>query len=90
MSTPAAKLGLSERQAEILTLIAAGHGDKIVAGRLHRSEHTIKSQLLRVFEKLQVRTRAAATYQWGKAVAQMGDSRKGDCRKSARSRKVAS
>lgn len=67
---------LSPRQVEILERIANGQGDKQIAAELHCSTHTIKSQLLRVFEKLGTRTRAAAVYHY--AVNGLGDARKGD------------
>ncbi|WP_353507926.1 response regulator transcription factor [Intrasporangium sp.] len=51
---------LSPREREVLTLIADGATNRDVAARLFVSETTVKTHLLRVFEKLGVRDRAAA------------------------------
>ncbi|MGI8690142.1 MAG: response regulator [Thermomicrobiales bacterium] len=51
---------LSEREREVLTLIANGATNREAAGRLFVSEATIKTHLLHIYEKLGVRDRAAA------------------------------
>ncbi|MDY7102644.1 MAG: response regulator transcription factor [Actinomycetota bacterium] len=51
---------LSERELEILSLVAAGATNKDVAARLFISEATVKTHLLHVYEKLGVHHRAAA------------------------------
>lgn len=55
-----ARGALSERELEILTLVAGGATNKAVAGRLFISEATVKTHLLHAFEKLGVHHRAAA------------------------------
>ena len=51
---------LTEREVEVLGLLAAGLGNKGIAGRLAISEHTVKSHVTAVFAKLGVSTRAEA------------------------------
>jgi ATP/maltotriose-dependent transcriptional regulator MalT len=45
---------------EVLGLLAAGLGNKVIAGRLAISEHTVKSHVTSLFAKLGVSTRAEA------------------------------
>lgn len=51
---------LSPRELEVLRLVAAGATNRAVARQLHVSEATIKTHLLHVYAKLEVRDRAAA------------------------------
>jgi DNA-binding NarL/FixJ family response regulator len=51
---------LSEREREVLKLIATGATNREVAVQLFISEATIKTHLLHIYEKLNVRDRAAA------------------------------
>ena len=51
---------LSERELEILKLVAGGATNKAVAGELFISEATVKTHLLHAFDKLGVHHRAAA------------------------------
>lgn len=51
---------LSERELEILQLVAAGATNKDIAAELFISEATVKTHLLHTFEKLGVHHRAAA------------------------------
>ncbi|MGK5677900.1 response regulator [Actinoplanes sp. URMC 104] len=51
---------LSQRELEVLALIARGHSNKEAAGRLFISEATVKTHLLHAYAKLGVRDRAAA------------------------------
>jgi DNA-binding NarL/FixJ family response regulator len=51
---------LSPREREILALLAEGLGNKIVAARLGISEHTVKTHVASIFEKLGAETRAEA------------------------------
>jgi DNA-binding NarL/FixJ family response regulator len=51
---------LSPRETEVLALVAQGHSNPEIAGRLHLSEATVKTHLLHVFEKLGVRDRTRA------------------------------
>ncbi|HEX8906328.1 MAG TPA: LuxR family transcriptional regulator, partial [Longimicrobiaceae bacterium] len=59
---PAAEGGapLSPRETEILGLLAEGLGNKIVAARLGISEHTVKTHVTSILEKLGAGTRAEA------------------------------
>ncbi len=51
---------LSPREREILALLAEGMGNKIVAARLGISEHTVKTHVASIFQKLGADTRAEA------------------------------
>jgi DNA-binding NarL/FixJ family response regulator len=55
-----AKEPLSQRELEVLTLIAQGCSNRETAGRLFISEATVKTHLLHAYAKLGVRDRAAA------------------------------
>ncbi|MFE9422305.1 response regulator [Kitasatospora sp. NPDC006697] len=58
---PAAPVeGLTERELEVLRLVAAGSTNKESARRLFISEATVKTHLLHLYAKLGVRDRAAA------------------------------
>jgi DNA-binding NarL/FixJ family response regulator len=61
--TPAARPlpdGLTEREAEILRLIAQGLNNPEIAARLFVTSHTVKSHINRIFAKTGSRDRAAA------------------------------
>ena len=58
-ATPALQ-PLTPREAEVLNLIAGGSGNKAIAARLTISEHTVKSHVESIFEKLGVSSRAEA------------------------------
>ena len=51
---------LSERELEVLTLIAHGETNRGAAARLFISEATVKTHLLHIYTKLDVNDRAAA------------------------------
>jgi len=51
---------LSERESEILNLVALGRSNKEVAGELFLSERTIKAHLTNIFNKLNVASRSEA------------------------------
>jgi DNA-binding NarL/FixJ family response regulator len=51
---------LSERELDVLRLIAGGANNRETAGKLFISESTVKTHLLHIYEKLGVRDRAAA------------------------------
>jgi DNA-binding NarL/FixJ family response regulator len=55
-----AKDSLSERELEVLSLIARGETNRGAAARLFISEATVKTHLLHIYEKLGVNDRAAA------------------------------
>jgi DNA-binding NarL/FixJ family response regulator len=52
--------GLTNREREVLTLLADGLGNKQIAARLGISTNTVKTHLELLFEKLDVSTRAQA------------------------------
>ncbi len=51
---------LTDGEAEVLRLVAAGHGNKWVAHRLGISDNTARHHLESVYAKLDVRTRTGA------------------------------
>lgn len=53
--------GLTEREAEVLRLVAAGHTNKEIARALFLSDKTIARHLSNIFVKVGVSTRTAAT-----------------------------
>jgi DNA-binding NarL/FixJ family response regulator len=62
-STPRGLAGgtvLTNREREILALLADGLGNKQIAGRLGISTHTVKTHLELLFDKLRVSSRAEA------------------------------
>ena len=52
--------GLSQREAEILALIAGGMANSEIAGELFLSPHTVKSHISRIFARTSSTDRAAA------------------------------
>ncbi|WP_343615061.1 response regulator transcription factor [Novosphingobium sp.] len=60
IATHALNVALTERDIEILRLIAEGHANKEIAWRLNLSNDTIKAQLKSIFEKLGVHDRTHA------------------------------
>jgi DNA-binding CsgD family transcriptional regulator len=54
------KLGITPREHQILTLIAAGLSNREIAERLFVSENTVKTHSSRLFEKLNARRRTQA------------------------------
>ena len=55
-----ASLGISERELEVLELLAAGHSNKEIAERLFVSPHTVKTHVGHLYEKLEVTRRTEA------------------------------
>lgn len=55
-----ATLGISEREAEVLDLLAEGCANKVIARRLGISPNTVKTHIQRVYEKLSVESRTQA------------------------------
>ncbi|MBT7952296.1 MAG: hypothetical protein HN764_11770 [Gammaproteobacteria bacterium] len=51
---------LSQREIDILQLIAAGQSNRVIADKLHISENTVKWHIKNIFGKLSVNKRAAA------------------------------
>ena len=70
-TTPAAPVapvrpdvGLSERQREVMELIAAGRSNSEIAATCYLSEKTVKNHVNHIFARLGVRTRAEAVSLW--------------------------
>ena len=60
-ATPAAATaGLTQREAEVLELIAAGDSNKLIARALDISPHTVKRHVANVLEKLGLQSRGQA------------------------------
>ncbi len=55
-----ASLGISDREFEVLELIANGRSNKEIAARLGVSPNTIKTHVARLYEKLEVSRRIQA------------------------------
>jgi DNA-binding CsgD family transcriptional regulator len=53
--------GLTEREAEVLSLVSAGRTNKEIAAALYLSEKTVSRHLSNIFTKIGVSSRAAAT-----------------------------
>jgi ATP/maltotriose-dependent transcriptional regulator MalT len=51
---------LSQRELEVLRLVAAGNTNREAAARLFITEATVKTHLLNIYAKLDVNDRAAA------------------------------
>ncbi len=51
---------LTEREREILQLLAAGHDNRTIAAQLHLSEKTVGNRLSEIFQKLGVTNRTQA------------------------------
>ena len=57
---PVAAARLSEREQEVLALLAQGAPNKEIAVRLHITERTVKAHVTGIFNKLGVNSRAEA------------------------------
>ncbi len=58
---PTLPAGLTQREAEVLRLLAAGRTNRDIAAKLHLSEKTVSRHLTNIFTKIGVSSRAAAT-----------------------------
>jgi len=67
MSRDARPLGLSSREAEIMSLIAEGHSNGEIAAQLVLAEKTVKNHVNRIYAKLGADFRAAAIACWNDA-----------------------
>ncbi|GAB2861464.1 response regulator transcription factor [Actinoallomurus bryophytorum] len=65
--------GLTQREVEVLTLIASGHSNAEIARELFISEATVKTHINNLFAKAGLRDRAqAVTYAYRKGLADLG------------------
>jgi DNA-binding NarL/FixJ family response regulator len=55
---------LTEREREVMTLIARGGSNRMIAAQLVISEKTVKNHIRNIYEKLEVSSRAEATARW--------------------------
>jgi DNA-binding NarL/FixJ family response regulator len=55
-----AEAHVSDREIEILMLVARGHSNREIARQLHISDSTVKAHMLHIFDKLGVADRTAA------------------------------
>ena len=53
--------GLTEREVEVVRLVAGGHTNRAIAGQLCLSEKTVARHLANIYAKLDIPSRAAAT-----------------------------
>jgi DNA-binding CsgD family transcriptional regulator len=53
-------LGVSDREFEVLTLLAAGRSNKEIANQLDLSPNTVKTHVANLFEKLEAKRRTEA------------------------------
>jgi DNA-binding CsgD family transcriptional regulator len=65
--------GLSSREAQIMTLIAAGHSNGQIAEQLVLAEKTVKNHVNRIYTKLGVGSRPAAISRWRPVAYADGD-----------------
>jgi DNA-binding NarL/FixJ family response regulator len=61
LSPADASHGLSERELEVLRLVASGKSNREIAATLVISEHTVARHLQNIYGKLGISSRAAAT-----------------------------
>ena len=57
---PGARLGLTQRESEVLALMVAGLSNRAIAGRLSVSEETVKTHARGIYRKLDVPDRSGA------------------------------
>ena len=62
---------LTERELQIVTLVASGQSNKLIAKQLEISEWTVSAHLRRIFLKLDVDSRAAMVYQCAPLIQQL-------------------
>ncbi len=64
---PAALASLSEREREVLALLARGDSNKLIARACSLSPHTVKRHVANILDKLGVDTRGQAAARWREA-----------------------
>ncbi|MCQ0016047.1 response regulator transcription factor [Actinomadura madurae] len=58
------RFGLSEREAEVMNLIAQGHPNSTIAAKLFLTEKTVKNYINRLYAKLGAPNRSTAIVTW--------------------------
>ena len=61
ISAPESPEALTERETDVLRLLAQGHSNKQIAHNLNNTEKTIKTHVSRILSKLRVQSRTQAT-----------------------------
>jgi len=67
----APRLGLTERQIEVLALVMEGKSNKAISRALSLAEHTVKNHMTAIFKALQVTSRTEAVIAVGKLGREM-------------------
>lgn len=57
-------LNLSAREAEVMSLIAAGHSNRLIAEQLFVTEKTVKNHVNKIYAKLGAGSRPEAITMW--------------------------
>ena len=65
------RLGLTDRQIEVLALVMEGKSNKAISRALSLAEHTVKNHLTAIFKALQVTSRTEAVIAVGKLSREM-------------------
>ncbi|MNE73818.1 Transcriptional regulatory protein DegU [compost metagenome] len=60
VKAPKAIALLTERESQVLRLLAEGHRNKVIAAKIFLSECTVKSHLQKIYAKLEVNGRTEA------------------------------
>ena len=72
-NVPAAFSELTDRELEVLHLIAAGHSNAVIAEQLVLSEKTVKGHVSNILSKLQMADRTqAAVFAWQRGLMERG------------------
>lgn len=61
-ASPDGESDLTQRESQLISLLAEGLSNKEIAGRLNLSEHTVKNHVHSILRKTGARTRAALIY----------------------------
>ena len=64
---------LTERQKEVLSLLAAGKSNKEIAAALYLEPSTVKAHIARMLERLDKRSRTELAVLWAETVYRAGD-----------------
>lgn len=65
------RLGLTDRQVDVLALVMEGKSNKVISRALGLAEHTVKNHMTAIFKALQVTSRTEAVIAVGKLSQEM-------------------